>query len=97
MIHWYWLLASVPLGIIAGWAGATVTSMLRSPVRLEDIAKYMTQVVNVEEVESNIRLRRAAMMRAGRRTTRVDDKAVPAKVMRMRVRRKGSRHRPANP
>lgn len=89
-------MATVPLSFLAGWAVATVTYRVRRRPRLEEVSAFMDRVVNVEELESGIRLRRAAIMRSGRRTVRADG-GPPAKVMRMRVRRRNSAKRSANP
>lgn len=60
------------------------------PVDPQELSQMMEGVVNGEEVDELRRVRRAAMLRAGRRTVRGDG-GPPAKVHRMRRRKTHNR------
>ena len=64
-----------------GWFGN------RPDVTIEDVAKYMAQVVNVEQAQENYNLTRKMLHDANRRTMPRSDSRSSARVHRMRRRR----------
>lgn len=88
------LVAAGCLGNLFGWLAATATYRVSSRDRIaaspQDIAKFMTRVVNLEELEEHRRMVRLRMMQAKQRTVRFDG-GPSATVHRMRVRRRGIR------
>lgn len=90
-------IGGVLLGFIVGWGTAYlyIHHSDRQSYSQSDIQAYMARVVNMEAVEHRRKMLRLNLLRAGRRTVRHDG-GPPAKVMRMRKRRKGYRARSAN-
>jgi hypothetical protein len=81
----------VLVGLLLGWCVATLTYRVRRAdaiaSRPEDLIKAMDQIVNMEAVAENRHLVRVRMQRSGHRSERFDA-GEPAKVMRMRTRRR---------
>jgi hypothetical protein len=84
-------IGGVLVGLLSGWCAATVTYRASKADRVaaspELVAKFMTRVVNLEELEEHRRTVRLRMMQAGRRTARFDG-GESAKVHSMRRRRR---------
>ena len=76
-------------GLLLGYFGALLRTKnwRKTSPDSTDIAKYMTAVVNQEEVEERRRAIRRQFLESGRRSARLDS-GPNAKVMRMRKRRK---------
>ncbi len=71
-------------GLLIGWLAASATSKVRPQV--QDVAKFMEQVVTLEELEAHRRANQIRLAQSGRRTDRFDG-GPTAKVMRMRKRK----------
>jgi hypothetical protein len=86
------ILAALVVGFILGALARPFLSNnpLTKRVAPQEISALMNRVVNAEELDEARRVRRAQMMRAGRRTIRADG-GPPAKVHKMRRRKAQNR------
>lgn len=93
MIEWWYILAAAPPGFIAGWVSRPFLSknQFTKPVAPQELSKFMARIVNEEESEARRNEIRRMLHDSGRRTMRLDG-GKPAKVHKMRRRRKVNRH-----